>query len=132
MFYKDYKYKDIDGNEQTIRLLPLPVKYLPDLWDIQVKLTPKSITPEERAVYKKLDNMKEGDVLTEEEVELIFKKEREFASQIGKEDIKVLAEFCEATLKKSKKGMSEEEIEYVISNYFFELYPLILSLNFKK
>ena len=132
MFYKDYKYEDKDGNEQTIRLMALPTKYLGDLWDIQRKLTPKMFTAKEKAIYSKLSSLKEGEELSDAEYEIIFAKEREIQSQLSKDDIKVLVEFCEATLKKSKKGVTDDEIEYIVGNYFWSLYPDILSLNLKK
>jgi len=132
MFYKDYKYEDKDGNEQTIRLMALPTKYLGDLWDIQRKLTPRMFTAKEKAIYNKLSSLKEGEELSDAEYEIIFAKEREIQSQLSKDDIKVLVEFCEATLKKSKKGVTDDEIEYIVGNYFWSLYPEILSLNLKK
>lgn len=126
---KPFKFKDEQGNEQVIMLRALPVKDLPVLWDIRNKISSNPLTKEDKLVYEKFNK---GEDLTDEEQKILINIDKKTTGSLTSEDIGNLGNLCESTLKKSRNGISDSEVEYIISEYFFELYPDILALNFSK
>lgn len=129
MFKEEFIYEESDGTQKTIILRPLPIAYIGDIWDIQKKFISQRPTKKEKELYNKLDSGKE---LTEEEEEILIRKESESMNRLSSEDIKTVATLCLVSVEKSCPSWNEKERDDFVANHFWNLFPVVLKVNTRR
>lgn len=103
IYTKDFTFNNLDGQVETIKLLPLTGKHLPAIFRISKRFQklPKDSTPDQ--VMELMDD----SVITD------------------------ISEICKATLKRSLPNATEDDLDSFSTQYMFDLLPIITELNFK-